>query len=168
MTTARSVLLSVRPQFARALLNGTKTAEVRRRFPELAAGTVLYVYASSPSKQVIGTLRTTAVHRVPPRTVWGRFARMIGIDRGYLDAYLHGVDRASIIEVGAPETWLRPVTLHELRLHVAVEPPQSYRYLSDAQAAQLESARRLADGGARDRSAAGRPRTIAAAAMVDA
>ncbi|WIB77984.1 ASCH domain-containing protein [Curtobacterium sp. MCPF17_002] len=141
MSTDRSVLLSVRPEFADALLAGTKTAEVRRRFPAIAVGTTLYVYASSPSKQVIGTLRTSAVHRVPRQTVWDRFKRMIGIDRRYLDAYLHGVEHAAIIEVDTPSTWTRPVSLAELRAHVAVEPPQSYRYLNISQAAQLESVR---------------------------
>lgn len=141
MSAERSVLLSVRPEFANALLAGTKTAEVRRRFPSIAAGTTLYVYASSPSRQVIGTLRTSAVHRLPPESVWNRFKRMIGIDRGYLDAYLDGVEHAAIIEVDTPTTWTRPVSLLELRRHVAVEPPQSYRYLDVSQAAQLEQVR---------------------------
>lgn len=141
MKADRSVLLSVRPEFANALLSGAKTAEVRRRFPSIAAGTILYVYASSPYKQVMGTLRAAAVHRVPPPTVWDRFKQMIGIDRRYLDAYLDGVENASIIEVDMPSIWVRPVTLRELRIHVDVEPPQSYRYLDDLQAAQLESVR---------------------------
>jgi predicted transcriptional regulator len=144
MSADRSVLLSVRPEFAAALLAGTKTAEVRRRFPSIAAGTTLYVYASSPCMQVIGTLRASAVHRVPPRTVWDRFKQMIGIDRRYLDEYLDGAENAAIIEVNTPSVWARPVSLSELRTHLDVQPPQSYRYLNDSQAAQLESVRATA------------------------
>jgi len=138
MTTDRRVLLSVRPQYAHALLAGTKTAEVRRRFPDLGAGTILYVYSSSPERQVIGTLRLKAVHQLPPATVWRRFKRMIGIDQAYLDDYLQGASNAAIVEVDEPQRWAETVTLQQLRKHLDLEPAQSYRYLDQRRAAQLE------------------------------
>jgi len=138
MTTDRGVLLSVRPQYAHALLAGTKTAEVRRRFPDLDAGTILYVYSSSPERQVIGTLRLKAVHQLHPTTVWRRFKRMIGIDQAYLDDYLQGASNAAIVEVDEPQRWAGTVTLHQLRSDLCLEPAQSYRYLDQWKAAQLE------------------------------
>lgn len=138
MTTDRGILLSVRPQYAHALLAGTKTAEVRRRFPDLDTGTVLYVYSSSPERQVIGTLRLKAVHQLHPTTVWDRFKRMIGIDEAYLDDYLQGASNAAIVEVDEPQRWAETVTLQQLRSHLDLEPAQSYRYLDQWKAAQLE------------------------------
>jgi predicted transcriptional regulator len=142
MSTDRRVLLSVRPQYAHALLAGTKTAEVRRRFPDLDAGTVLYVYSSSPERQVIGTLRLKAVHQLHPTTVWRRFKRMIGIDQAYLDDYLQGATNAAIVEVDEPQQWAETVTLQQLR-HLGLEPAQSYRYLDPRKAEQLEEIRSL-------------------------
>lgn len=141
MSEDRTVLMSVRPDFATALLNGTKTAEVRRRFPELPAGTVIYVYSSTPKKQVVGTLRISAVHRVPRTRAWSLFRRVIGISRPYLDSYLDGVELASIIEVNEPVRWSNPVPLQTLRTSVELEPPQSYRYLSQKHIQQIETLR---------------------------
>jgi predicted transcriptional regulator len=138
MSRSRAVLLSVQPEFARSLLAGTKTAEVRRRFPDQPDGTVVYVYSSSPDKQLVGTLRTKAVHRCRPNSVWDRFRDVIGISRAYLNDYLAGASEAVIIELGNPVRWNRPISLEELRRHVEVEPPQSFRYLSDEQVTELD------------------------------
>jgi predicted transcriptional regulator len=139
MNRSRAVLLSVQPEFARTLLAGTKTAEVRRRFPDQPDGTVVYVYSSSPDKQLLGTLRTKAVHRCRPDSVWDRFRDMIGISRSYLQDYLDGAKEAVIIELGSPVKLDRPIHLDELRTHLGVEPPQSFRYLSEHQVARIDS-----------------------------
>ncbi|UXN26572.1 ASCH domain-containing protein [Curtobacterium flaccumfaciens] len=146
MSADRCVLLSVRPQYAHALLAGTKTAEVRRRFPDLDAGTILFVYSSSPERKVIGTLRLKAVHQLHPTTVWQRFKRMIGIDQAYLDDYLRGASNAAIVEVDEPQQWSETVTLQQLRDHLGLEPAQSYRYLDLWTAEQLEEIRSLDSG----------------------
>jgi predicted transcriptional regulator len=138
MNQPRAVLLSVQPEFAKTLLAGTKTAEVRRRFPDQPDGTVVYVCSSSPDKQLLGTLRTTAVHRCRPNSVWDRFRDTIGISRAYLNDYLDGATEAVIIEMRDPVKWERPISLGELRTHISVEPPQSFRYLSDEQVTELD------------------------------
>jgi len=96
------------------------------------------VYSSSPERQVIGTLRLKAVHQLHPTTVWRRFKRMIGIDQAYLDDYLQGASNAATVEVDEPQRWAESVTLQQLRKHLDLEPAQSYRYLDQRQAAQLE------------------------------
>lgn len=135
----RSVLLSVKPKHARSLMAGTKTAEVRRRFPDIASGTVIYVYSSSPERAIIGTLRSTAVHRRGPDEVWEQFKETIEIDERYLDDYLTDAEEAVIVEVSAPKPWKVPISLAQLRELIGVEPPQSYRYLTQEQVTVLES-----------------------------
>jgi predicted transcriptional regulator len=135
----RSVLLSVKPKFARSLMAGTKTAEVRRRFPDIAAGTLIYVYSSSPERAIVGTLRSEGVHRRGPNEVWEQFKEIIDIDERYLHDYLVNVDEAVVVEVSAPQPWNVPVSLAQLRELLGVEPPQSYRYLTEEQGSLLES-----------------------------
>ena len=57
---SRVLMLSVRPRFARALLAGTKTAEIRRRFPDVPVGTTVVLYSSSPERALLGTMRVSA------------------------------------------------------------------------------------------------------------
>lgn len=132
----KRVLLSVRPRFARGLVAGTKTAEVRRRFPELDANTEIYVYSSSPDRAVIGVVTLSEISRIAPADVWRQFSTEIEIDETDLDDYLAGVDYAAIIRVEGAVSWDRWVPLQQLR-SLGLEPAQSYRYLTAEQATAL-------------------------------
>lgn len=132
-----AVLLSVKPTFARRLLSGHKTAEVRRRFPAVPPGTDVYVYSSTPERAVVGVFRLSAVHRDSPQTLWERFAEQLDITETYFSEYLEDRAAAVVVELRLKESWPRPVTLDELRAGVGVQPPQSFRYLDAAQERQL-------------------------------
>lgn len=126
----RALLLSVRPRFARAILEGRKTVEVRRRFPEVPAGTTVVLYSSSPERAVLGTVRLTRTLRVDPKLVWATYSDDIDIEEDALEEYLLGADASTVLQVEDPETWAQPVTLGTLRELIGVEPPQSFRYLA--------------------------------------
>ena len=133
----KSVLLSVRPRFARSLMTGTKTAEVRRRFPNLEPGTELFIYSSSPERAVIGTLILNGINQLNIADVWATFGKQIEIESTELDAYLEGSIKASILGVRNPDLWDAPVSLSDLREKVGLEPPQSWRYLDANQSKAL-------------------------------
>lgn len=129
----RSVLLSVRPRFAEGLLSGRKTAEVRKRFPELPAGTRLYLYSSTPTRAVIGTVTVVSVLTTSPTRAWDLHRDKIDITRSFYRSYLTGQSTATIITVDQPEIWPEAVGLASLRAILSIEPPQSYRYLGSEQ-----------------------------------
>jgi predicted transcriptional regulator len=133
----KSVLLSVRPRFARSLMTGTKTAEVRRRFPNLEPGTELFIYSSSPDRAVIGTLILKGINQLNIADVWATFGKQIEIESTELDAYLEGSIKASILGVRNPDLWDAPVSLSDLREKVGLEPAQSWRYLDANQGKAL-------------------------------
>jgi len=137
-----AVLLSIKPRFAVRILSGDKTAEVRRRFPALEPDTVMYLYASTPVRAVVGTLRLEAVHADTPHSLWRRFGPRLDISEEYFTEYLDGRNEAAVVELGVREKWSRPVTLDKLRTVVRVEPPQSFRYLDSAQEGELRKAAR--------------------------
>ncbi|WP_341935402.1 hypothetical protein MRBLWO14_001054 [Microbacterium sp. LWO14-1.2] len=134
-----TVLLSVKPQFARRLLSGHKTAEVRRRFPTLAHGTAVYLYASSPLRAIIGVLHIEAVRTGAPEVLWPRYGDQLDITEEYFLEYLGDRGTASVVELRVDERWDRPVSLESMREFAALEPPQSYRYLSADQQDILRS-----------------------------
>ena len=130
-------MLSVRPRFAKALLAGTKTAEIRRRFPDVPVGTTVLVYSSSPERALLGTMRVRAVVRSTAADIWRDYQDVIAIDWVELSEYLQGASACSVLELDSPVTWPRPVPLDTLRRTLAVEPPQSFRYLTARQLSKV-------------------------------
>lgn len=135
---SRALLLSVRPRFARGLLAGTKTAEVRRRFPEVPEGTTVIIYSSSPEKAVLGTMRTRRLVRSNTEEIWREYSHAIGIGHAELTDYLEGATDCSVLELDTPNLWPRPVGLAELRRQLGIEPAQSFRYLNTKQLTRLQ------------------------------
>lgn len=135
----RAVLLSVKPRFARAILEGRKTVEVRRRFPQVPAGTTVVLYSSSPERAVLGTVRLKRAIRVDPKVVWETYSEDIGIEEDALEDYLAGADSSTVLQVEAPESWNRPISLSLLRETLGLEPPQSFRYLTADQVEEIRS-----------------------------
>ena len=144
----RAVLLSVKPRFARAILEGRKTVEVRRRFPQVPAGTTVVLYSSSPERAVLGTVRLKRAIRVDPKVVWETFSDEIDIEEDALIEYLAGADASTVLQVEEPETWSQPVTLGRLRELIGVEPPQSFRYLAADQVSAIRPRAKLPGGSA--------------------
>ena len=134
-----AVLRSVKPRFARRLLSAHKTAEVRRRFPPLPHGTLVYLYASSPLRAIIGVLRIEAVHADAPEVLWPRYGHQLDITKEYFLEYLEDRGIASVVELQVDERWDHPVSLESMREFAALEPPQSFRYLSADQQDILRS-----------------------------
>jgi predicted transcriptional regulator len=135
--TRRTVLLSVRPRWARKLIDGIKTAEVRRRFPRLGTNIDVYLYSSSPEKAVIGKLVLGQVAHLAVGEVWGRYGDQIEISQEELNEYLAGADEAAILHVESSTAWRQSVLLSDLR-GAGIDPPQSWRYLSDEQATAVD------------------------------
>jgi predicted transcriptional regulator len=123
----KDVLMSIRPEYAEAILSGSKTFELRRRRPSFAEGTCVIVYSSSPDQQLLGTFCSGAVHEGAPDELWKLVRGSVAVDRDTFDAYFVGCSRAYAIEIRRPRR-LKP---RRLRLR----PPQSYLFLSSKQQA---------------------------------
>jgi predicted transcriptional regulator len=135
----RVLFISVKPRYARAILEGRKTVEVRRKFPHLPAGTIIVLYSSSPERAVLGTVRLKRTSRVAASAVWRLHSSAIAIGEDALDKYLEGAEESTLLEMENPTSWARPISLELLRKTLGVEPPQSFRYLDANQLALIAS-----------------------------
>ena len=117
----RDVLMSIRPEYAEAIISGSKTFELRRRRPSFTDGTKVVVYSSSPDRQLLGTFETGAIHEGCPDDIWDLVSTRAGIGRDTFDEYFRGCDMAYAIEVQSPQR-LDPKPLR-------IRPPQSYLFL---------------------------------------
>jgi predicted transcriptional regulator len=128
----RSLLLSLRPRFAQAILDGVKTVELRRTRVSAPPGTLLVLYASSPVMAVVGVATLTDRETDSPEAIWRTFGPRLGLSRAEFSDYLAGVENATALSVADPRPLSDPLTLAGLRTHSPFQPPQSYRYVTAA------------------------------------
>lgn len=136
--TSRTALLSVRPRFAEALLDGSKTVEIRRRRALIPVDAPSLLYASSPICALVGTLWVATIETDTPDVIWAARGDQTGLSRAEYDTYLEGADRACAIVVSSATRLVEPVSLHELRRREpAFVTPQSYRFLREGEFTRL-------------------------------
>ncbi|MEV5650508.1 hypothetical protein AB0L57_19845 [Nocardia sp. NPDC052254] len=133
----RPLLLSLRPRFAQAILDGTKTVELRRTRVSAVPGTLLVLYASSPMMAVVGVATLKDRDTASPATIWRRYRDSVGLSRREFSDYFAGAEQATALSIAAPRALPEPLTLNWLRTHASFRPPQSYRYIAPTDPAPL-------------------------------
>jgi predicted transcriptional regulator len=119
------VLLSIKPEFAKKIFDGTKKYEFRRKIFKNDVSKVV-VYASSPVKSVIGEFEVADILYNDTETLWQKTKKYSGITKDFFDAYFAEQDKAYAIKVGKMLIYDKPKLLSELGLGFA---PQSFVYL---------------------------------------
>ncbi len=120
-----NILLSIHPQYAEAILDGTKTVEFRKKnIPRHIRQVVLY--ATSPVRRVVGRFAVAEVVAAPPTQAWRRFNGTGGISHKAFLKYYADSD-VSVTLVIKEVHRLRRTELESL--DGASRPPQSFRYL---------------------------------------
>jgi predicted transcriptional regulator len=136
--TDRALFLSLKPAFADLILDGAKTVELRKVRPRAAAGTLAIVYASTPVRAVVGTCTVADIGQERPGIIWKLHGPRTGLRWQDFDEYFDGRSTAVAITVIAPHRLDEPLPLQALRSGPhGFSPPQSFRYLTSAQAAAL-------------------------------
>lgn len=120
-------IFSLKPRYARMILSGDKTVELRNRVVRLESGTVIWMYATRPVASIVGVARIETVVHAGPAEIWDRFAPYIGVDRDHFNAYTGNKECVSALVLRSVETLARSVTLDRIRRSArAFQPPQFY------------------------------------------
>ena len=127
----RAVLLSVAPEFAEKIADGTKTVELRKRFPSVPSGTWMYLYVTLPIGAVIGRVKISEIDTANPKKIWDEHKNKVGISKTRFSEYFGGRQEGHAVHLSDYEA-ITPITLRELRMKMTdFVVPQSYRYLSE-------------------------------------
>lgn len=74
------VLLSIKPQYARLIIDGSKRVEFRKtRFSRTPTQAI--VYAGSPVMRVLGHVEVAEVRVDSPEALWSRYADATALER---------------------------------------------------------------------------------------
>ena len=130
----KTVLLSIKPEFAEQILNGQKSFEFRRTLFKDEAVSKVIIYASSPVCRVIGQFDVDGVLSMSMYALWRRTRREAGISWPVFSEYFEGKEKCHAIRVANPVRYAEPKALREA---VGLSrPPQSFAYV-DATCSEL-------------------------------
>lgn len=122
-----SVLLSIKPTYANAILEGTKIFELRRALFRNRAVRRIVMYASSPVSRVIGEFVVDGILELEPRKLWAATSNGAGVDRESFEEYFRGCSIGFALKITHPRRYGKAIRLGE---HCGLSrPPQSFCYL---------------------------------------
>lgn len=125
--TGRVALFSIHPQYAEAILTGTKSVEFRRT-PLADDVTHVVVYATAPTKMVVGIFEVDGVEALSPSSAWRKYSDVGAIEKTAFNAYYAGAATAHVIKVRRVQRLASPLPLAEI--DPTLRPPQSFQYLA--------------------------------------
>jgi predicted transcriptional regulator len=140
--------MSVLPRFGDALLDGSKTVEIRRRRARFTNGTTLLLYASTPVRALVGAVSVRSTDTARPEDLWARWGPQTALTHPEFHGYLDGMPQACAIVLSGAVAFSTPVELAQLReRYNGFVTPQSYRFVAaeeceallNGQSAQLQS-----------------------------
>lgn len=127
----KNVLLSIKPKFALQIIGGTKTIELRRKFPtDQVIGGVAIIYASSPLQKIIGYAYIENVLFLTLDEIWCHYGEQSKVKQNLFYQYYTGLTHGFALHLIKPVHLKREISLKELKNKYNITPPQSYRYLS--------------------------------------
>jgi predicted transcriptional regulator len=120
------VLLSIKPEFANKIFDGTKKFEFRRSIFKNGEIKKIIVYASSPTQKVIGEFEIEEILNEELESLWQKTKEFAGIQEHYFYQYFNEKEKGFAIRIKSPKKYKKPLCLKK---DFKILPPQSFAYL---------------------------------------
>ena len=122
------VVLSIKPEFAYKIFDGSKKFEFRKSIFKNEKVTSVIVYASSPVQQVIGEFEIEDILNYDLQTLWAMTQEYSGISEDFYYKYFADKDQGFAIKIKKTTRYKEPKSL---RADFNLFPPQSFAYLAE-------------------------------------
>jgi predicted transcriptional regulator len=132
--TLTSVILSIKPIYAQAIMAGTKKVEFRKKIFKKPIDKV-FVYSSSPEKKIIGYFTIGEIIEDSPEKLWEKFNEVGGINKEDFFEYYKNSETGFSIEVKEFEKFNEDINPAEFFEKFCA--PQSYIYLEEKTATNI-------------------------------
>ncbi len=120
-----TMLLSIKPQYAKVILEGKKQYEFRKSKPKRGVDRIIF-YASSPQKQVVGEAAIDIIIEGTPKEIWKIAQTSAGITKRFYFSYYAGKNKAIAYKLKDVKIYETPKALSDYGIH---QVPQSFVYL---------------------------------------
>lgn len=127
-----SLLLSIHPEYARMIFEGTKKVELRKICPRrVASEDYVFVYVTSPIQMLIGYFEIEKIIAKEPEKLWQLVKDIAGISYKQYSDYFERVSNAYGIYIKNVQKLVTPLDLTTINILLpGFRPPQGYLYLS--------------------------------------
>ena len=123
-----AMLLSIKPQYAEMIIEGTKKYEFRTRKCRDDIRKIIF-YATAPQSQVVGEAEIEDVLVGPPTEIWKKTKQGSGIPVSFFREYYKNKEVAVAYKLKNVIAYKEPKTLKDYGItHV----PQSFIYLNES------------------------------------
>lgn len=120
------VLISVKPEFASKIFDGTKKYEFRRSIFKNSDIKSVVVYASSPTQKVIGEFEIERIINTNVEALWNETKEHSGITEEYFMKYFVGKEEGFAIKIKDVKRYSEPLCI---KADFQATPPQSFIYI---------------------------------------
>lgn len=120
-----AMLLSIKPKYAKVILEGKKKYEFRKNRPQKDVDQIIF-YASSPQKEVVGEATIEEIIEGSPNEIWEIAKFASGITKKDFLAYYKGKEKAFAYKLKDVMIYDQP---KNLSFYGISQAPQSFVYL---------------------------------------
>ncbi|MGQ4809988.1 hypothetical protein NKDENANG_03431 [Candidatus Entotheonellaceae bacterium PAL068K] len=126
----RHLLFSLKPCYADLIFQRLKKAELRRRIIPFIKNRSVYIYVSSPVREIRGGFRVGQIWSGTPEEIWNQVSELAKVDKSDFDAYYAGIKIAYALQITDVWEYKNPVSLNTLKKRFpGFVVPQSWRYV---------------------------------------
>ena len=125
----KSVLFSIKPDYAKLIETGFKTVEFRRKFCSSFIPRTALFYVSSPEQHIRFSADIKGIVESSPSQLWELFKTEAGVNYKTFRNYFNGVSQGKAILLSNIHPLANPVSLGTLKSQLDFDPPQSYKIL---------------------------------------
>lgn len=122
------VLLSIKPEFAEKIFNGTKKYEFRRSIFKNKNVKTVVVYASSPVQRVIGEFEIATILNHNLQELWNLTKDHSGITKNFFFDYFINKEKGYAIKIKEAKLYDKALSIKD---DFNATPPQSFMYLEE-------------------------------------
>lgn len=125
-------LISIKPEYVRAIIEGKKKYELRRRRPNLKRGDQLIIYQTSPEKRITAIAQVDTIIENDIKLLWQKVKDSAAISYESYMNYFEGCQTGYALKLSKIRMFEDPPSLDDLRLRMPeYTPPQFFHYLNE-------------------------------------
>lgn len=120
--------MSIKPQYADKILNGTKKFEFRKSIPKrIDEVDKILIYSTSPVQRVIGYFTVKKVYKMNPLELWLHTWKQAGIGINDFQQYFQDKEFGYAVEIDEVTTYHKPLLFKEIDATGKI--PQNFKYI---------------------------------------
>ena len=124
-----TMLLSIKPEYAKAILDGQKEYEFRKRRCKTGVNKII-LYSTAPESKVVGEAEIEDIIEGSPSKIWEMTKKAAGITQAKYHTYYQGYHNAVAYKLKNVVVYDPPKELSDYGIeHV----PQSFQYIDTAE-----------------------------------